>query len=151
LLEKGHKILRLEESLNLASVAKIEILWPNKKAACYEQLSGNDESLVSLIQFGDVKILLCSDIEKFAQAELLGLYPDLKADVVVVPHHGSVKTTERHFLEKLNADILIVSCSQKDHERQQAVRAENETKLFYTARDGAITICVKRDGTIKLR
>ena len=149
LLEKGHKILRLDESLNLASAAKIKILWPSKKATYYEQLSDNDESLVSLIQFGDVKILLCSDIEKFAQVELLRLYPDLKADVVVVPHHGSSKTAEQHFLENLNAGILIVSCGQRDYERQRTTRAENKAKSFYTARDGAITVCIKRDGTIK--
>ena len=147
--EKDLKRKRLERGLNLNGPASIKILWPSEQTL-QEQLSDNNKSLVSLIQFGDVKILLCSDIEKFAQVELFGLYPDLKADVVVVPHHGSKKTAEQYFLENLDADILIVSCNQRDYERQQAVGAGNETKSFYTARDGAITICVKKDGTIKL-
>lgn len=150
LLNRNDFKIKDVEDLSLNSAAKIKILWPSKKATYYGQLSENDESLVSLIQFGDVKILLCSDIEKFAQAELLRLYPDLKADVIVVPHHGSRGTADQRFLENLNADILIVSCNQRDYERQQVIRAENETKSFYTARDGAITIYIKKDGTIKL-
>jgi competence protein ComEC len=147
--EKDLKRERLERGLNLNGPASIKILWPSEQAL-QEQLSDNDESLVSLIQFGDVKILLCSDIEKFAQVELLRLYPDLKADVVVVPHHGSSKTAEQHFLENLNAGILICSCGQRDYERQRTTRAENKAKSFYTARDGTVTICIKKDGTIKL-
>jgi competence protein ComEC len=148
LLSKNDFKIKGLEDLNLNSAAKIKILWPNKKTTYYEQLSDNNKSLVSLIQFGDVKILLCSDIEKFAQVELLRLYPDLKADVVVVPHHGSSKTAEQHFLENLNAEILICSCGQRDYERQRTTRAENKAKSFYTARDGAVTICIKKDGTI---
>jgi len=147
--EKDLKRGRLEKGLNLNGPASIKILWPSEQTL-QEQLSDNDESLVSLIQFGDVKILLCSDIEKFAQVELLRLYPDLKADVVVVPHHGSSKTAEQHFLENLNAGILIVSCGRRDYERQRTTRAENKAKSFYTARDGTLTVCIKKDGTIKI-
>ena len=147
--EKDFKRERLERSLNLNGPASIKILWPSEQTL-QEQLSDNDKSLVSLIQFGNVKILLCSDIEKFAQVELLRLYPDLKADVVVVPHHGSTRNSDADFLEKLGLDISIVSCGQRDYERQRTTRAENKAKSFYTARDGALTVCIKKDGTIKL-
>jgi competence protein ComEC len=145
--EKDLKRKRLERGLNLNGPASIKILWPSEQTL-QEQLSDNDGSLVSLIQFGDVKILLCSDIEKFAQVELLRLYPDLKADVVVVPHHGSSKTAEQHFLENLNEGIFIVSCGRRDYERQRTTRAENKAKSFYTARNGALTVCIKKDGTV---
>src|SRR4030042_1647689 len=96
---------------------KIEMLWPNGRHGHYENLSDNDRSLVSLIEFAGVRILLCSDIEEFAQRELLRLYPALKADVVVVPHHGSTTTLDLKFLEHLDADILICSCDQAQYER----------------------------------
>jgi competence protein ComEC len=146
--EKDLKRERLERGLNLNAPASIKILWPSEQTL-QEQLSDNDESLVSLIQFGDVKILLCSDIEKLAQVELFRLYPDLKADVVVVPHHGSTRNSDADFLEKLGLDISIVSCGQRDYERQRTTRAENKAKSFYTARDGALTVCIKKDGTVK--
>jgi len=149
LLSKNDFKVKGLEDLNLNSAAKIKILWPNKKATYYEQLSDNDKSLVSLIGFAGKKILLCSDIERFAQVELLRLYPDLKADAVVVPHHGSTRTSDADFLKNLEPGILIVSCGQRDYERQRTTRAENKAESFYVARDGALTICIKKDGTVK--
>ena len=149
LLEKGHKIQRLGKNLNSGSRAKIKILWPSEQICENEELDDNDKSVVSLIEFAGTKILLCSDIEEFAQRELLRIYPNLKADVVVVPHHGSAKTLEAGFLESLDADILICSCGLRQYERQQTNKEQNKAKSFYTVRDGAITVCVSKDGTIR--
>jgi len=150
LSEKGLKMKRLNEDLDLIDGADIKILWPIEQIFQNEELSDNDKSLVSLIEFAGTEILLCSDIEKFAQKELLRLYPDLKADIVVVPHHGSVNTLEADFLEKLDADILICSCGRSQYERQQQmIKARGSAKSFYTPKDGAITICISKDGIIK--
>jgi len=148
LTEKGLKIKRLDKDLNLSSSANIKILWPNEQIAKNEDLSDNDKSLVSLIEFAGTEILLCSDIEKFAQRELLRLYPDLKADVVVVPHHGSVNTLEDNFLEKLDADILIYSCGRTQYERQQQMikGKTSANKSFYTPKHGAVVVCINSDG-----
>jgi len=149
LLEKGHKIQRLGKNLNSGSRVKIKILWPSEQICENEELDDNDKSVVSLIEFAGTKILLCSDIEKFAQRELLRIYPNLKAGVVVVPHHGSAKTLEAGFLESLEADILIYSCGLRQYERQQTSKRESKAKSFYTVRDGAITVCISKDGTIR--
>jgi competence protein ComEC len=150
LTEKGFKIKRLDEDLNLSSSANIKILWPIEQIFQNEELGDNDKSLVSLIEFAGTEILLCSDIEKFAQRELLRLYPDLKADIVIVPHHGSSNTLEDNFLEKLDADILIYSCDRSQYERQQQmIKEKSNTKLFYTPKDGTITIRINKDSTIE--
>jgi len=101
-----------------------------------------------LIEFAGTEIRLCSDIEKFAQRELRRLYPDLKADVVVVPHHGSVNTLEDNFLEKLDADILIYSCGRTQYERQQQMikGKTSANKSFYTPKHGAVAVCINSDG-----
>lgn len=149
MLEKGHKIQHLGKNLNSGSRAKIKILWPNEQICQDETAGDNDKSVVSLIEFAGTKILLCSDIEEFAQRELLQIYPNLKADVVVVPHHGSTKTLEAGFLESLEADILICSCGLRQYERQQTSKRQSKAKSFYTVRDGAITVCVGKNGTIR--
>ena len=149
LSEKGLKIQSLDENLNLSSNAKIKILWPSKQICQDETLGDNDKSVVSLIEFAGAEILLCSDIEKFAQRELLRMVPNLGADVVVVPHHGSARTSDASFLEKLDADILICSCSRRDYERQGTIKQRNKTKSLYTPKDGAITLCINKDGTVK--
>lgn len=148
LLEKGLKIHRLGKELSLASKVEVKILWPTEQILQNEKLGDNDRSAVMLIEFAGTKVLLCSDIEKFAQRELLRLYPNLKAEVVVVPHHGSSKTAEQHFLENLDAEILICSCSRGQYERTN--RSPDKKKSLYTARGGAIPVCIEKDGTIKL-
>ena len=135
--------------MNLNSAAKIRILWPTEQISQDEKLGDNDKSLVSLIGFAGTEILLCSDIEKFTQKELLRLNPDLKADVVVVPHHGSVKTADPDFLEKLDADILICSCDRTQYERLQTVKRKTRAKQFYTPKDGAVTLCISEGGDIR--
>ena len=152
--ENGLKIQALGKTLSLGNGADIKILWPSKQICRNEELNDNDKSMVSLIEFAGTKILLCSDIEKFAQGELLRLNPNLKADVVVVPHHGLAKTAEPDFLERLDPDILICSCSRSQYERTSRAsgpvnRDPNKAKSFYTARDGAIIVRIKKDGTTK--
>ena len=149
LKENGYTVQPLGKDLDLGSTADIKTLWPNKAIYNYEQLSDNDKSLVSSIEFAGVKILLCSDIERFAQKELLRSNPNLKADVVVVPHHGSVRTAEPDFLENLDADILICSCGRTQYERLQTTKRKTKAKLFYTPKDGAIIVCISKDGTIR--
>ena len=137
------------KNLSIGGKAKIKILWPTEQIYQDKTLGDNNKSAVSLIEFGDRKILLCSDIEKFAQQKVLELFPDLKADVVVAPHHSSVKTLEGDFLKKIGADISISSCSQVQYERLQAIKRKDKAKSFYTARDGAVTICINKDGKIR--
>ncbi len=153
LKKTGLKIERLDENLNLSDIADINILWPSKNINYDKQLSDNDKSLVTLIDFADTKILLCSDIEQFAQKELMHLYPELKADIVFVPHHGSANTLEPGFLESLDADILICSCSRNQHKSMNQMLSTkidkpNKAQSYYTSRDGAITVCIGKNGEI---
>ena len=150
LKEDGYELRSLSQGLELDSSAKISFIWPDKAEGSNEQLSDNDKSLVVLIEYAGRKILLCSDIEKKAQRKLLGLYPNLKAQVVVVPHHGSARTLQEGFLQKLQAEILICSCSSRAFEKGQITQPEIQgTRSYYTGPDGEITVSVSKDGTLK--
>ncbi len=162
LLEQGREINTLGKNLSLQSDANIKIIWPVEQLSPTDGLSDNDKSMVCLLEFADKKILLCSDIEKFAQGELLRLYPQLKADVVVVPHHGSIRTTDPDFLDALDADILLCSCSRSQYERCLESRdtlvrrsfsegrsdGSRTSRVFYTAADGAIIVSVDKKGKV---
>ena len=133
------------EKLDLRSKATLRILWPDEQTARDESISDNDKSIVSLLEFGAAAVLLCSDIEKFAQNELIRRYPDLHPDVVVVPHHGSANTLDPEFLEKLGADILIYSCSRRGRD----AAGPNQTRSFYTPTHGAVTIRIDKNGVVE--
>ena len=149
LSKKRFKVQHLGKELNLHSNARVKIIWPNEQTGIIDESSDNNKSAVSLIEFAGKKILLCSDIEKLAQTELLRQNPNLKADVVIAPHHGSMKTAEQHFVENLGAEVLICSCGWRDYQRQQATKTEDKAQPFSTAKDGAVTIYIEKDGTIK--
>ena len=156
LIENGPGIQPVSKNLNTEGKANIKILWPTEKIYRDKTLGDNDKSVVSLIEFGGSaqhafrrKILLCSDIERFAQQKFLELFPDLKVDVIVVPHHSSATTLDTNFLKRLEADISICSCGQVQYERLQTIKRKDGAATFYTARDGAITICVNKDGSIR--
>jgi competence protein ComEC len=150
LKENGHELRSLSQELELNSSAKISFIWPDKEQSPNEQLSDNDKSLVVLIEYAGRKILLCSDIEIKAQRKLLGLYPNLKAQVVVVPHHGSARTLQEGFLQKLQAEILICSCSSRAFEKGQITQPKiQDTQSYYTGPHGQVTVSVSKDGTLK--
>lgn len=132
-----------------AGEASIRILWPTAESATREELSDNDKSLVCLIAWAGRRILLCSDIETLAQEEILALYPDLTADVVVVPHHGSARTLRDGFLDRLDPGLLLCSCSRWDWEQGRVMRDAAGRELRITALDGAISVCIDDAGVIK--
>jgi len=148
LLHKGHRIAHLNTDSVTIGSAQMKVLWPTKSASEDQALTDNDKSLVVMITFAGRTILLTSDIEQQAQRKLLQAYPKLKADVLIGPHHGSVRTLEPAFLQQLEPDILICSCGRRAYESQAVVKREN-TECFYTAADGAVTVRIGANGLIK--
>ena len=146
----GLGIERVTAGFTLDARATIRTIWPNGQSAAREELSENDRSQVLLIEFAGRKILLCSDIEKAAQREILQLYPDLQADIVVAPHHGSTRTTDPKFLTRLKAEALISSCGRREYKTRQESGVETSAKRFYTAEHGAITIRIDKGGGMKI-
>jgi competence protein ComEC len=131
---------------------EILLLWPPAHSQTAQRtILANDLSAVLLIRFAGKQILLCSDIEQSAQGQLLQRYPNLKADVLVVPHHGSTKTLAPDFIERLNPKVLICSCSQSQYQDCQVVQPNQDQTTFYTGRDGAVSIHVDRAGRLQVK
>ena len=134
-----------------AGPAQVRILWPVGDPNAQQELSDNDKSLVCTIEFAGSRVLLCSDIERFAQRRMIDLYPSLKADVVVAPHHGSTRTLDAGFLQRLEADILVCSCAKRDFDQGRVVGRDTHGEGYYTARDGAVSVCIDADGAVQGR
>ena len=74
----------------------------------------------------------------------------MHADIVVAPHHGSVRTTEADFLQSLDPDIVIHSCGRNEYETQQQTEHDQSARHFYTPENGAITIRIRKDGSVRI-
>ena len=129
--------------------SKITVLWPIPDVENNDSISDNDKSIVTLLEYADRRILLCSDIEKFAQNQLLRLHPNLKVDVVIAPHHGSIKTLEQDFISRIEPNVVISSCNVTAYEKGQVIKQQDNFKSYYTGHDGAVTIRVTKRGRIE--
>jgi competence protein ComEC len=146
LAEENQSLQLLGSSIELDSKAKITPLWPDEQTFQEDSISNNDKSGVFMIEFAGRKILLCSDIELFAQERILQIYPNLRVDVMILPHHGSIRNLSNEFIENISPQVLVASCSRKRYE--SAYQSPVITKVFYTPIDGAVTIKIKTDGTL---
>ena len=149
LKQKNVAAREINDFPQMVGSATIKVLWPDKDVLENDGISDNDKSIVTMIEYAGRQILICSDIEKFAQKEITRLYPDLKADVLIAPHHGSAKTLEPSFLDKIGPNIIISSCSESSYKKGQVIRLQEDPNSYYTGRDGAVTVHVSKQGTIE--
>ncbi|MBA7486632.1 hypothetical protein ES707_22193 [subsurface metagenome] len=148
LLKQALAVVPLSVNYDAFERAGITVLWPSEESEQNSELSENDLSVVLLIEFGGRRVLLCSDIESLAQRELLRLSPHLRADIIIAPHHGSAKTAEHEFLQKLEPKIIVCSCGTTAYEKKRVIEPGSPVRTFYTARDGAMTIRITSSGRV---
>jgi competence protein ComEC len=129
---------------------RITAIWPIETNVDNE-LTANDASMVVSIEYAGKSIVLCSDIETAGQQELLRAYPELQADVVVTPHHGSANTIDQRFLAALQPDIVISSCGRTAYEKRRLLQPPADSMAFWTARDGAIAVRIDKKGRIAVK
>ena len=84
------------------------VLWP---PAGYQPERSNDGSLAIRWRSGPWSVLLCGDIEEAAIADLLEDQPPeaLRADVLELPHHGSVVPPSRQWVEAVRPRLVLQS------------------------------------------
>ncbi|MHC4983889.1 MAG: ComEC/Rec2 family competence protein [Planctomycetota bacterium] len=114
----GVEIVRLRagDHFELGDQIMVEVLWPPERR---EDLAAdpNETSLVLRVSSGARSVLLPGDIGKVAMRELLARGSDLRADVLVAPHHGGwagEKTPEGEnlraaFLRAVSPEVVLVS------------------------------------------
>jgi competence protein ComEC len=117
-------------------------LWP---PAGRGRVARNDGSLVVRIEVAGRRVLLPGDLEAGGEAALVASGADLRADVVMLSHHGSRTSSTALFLQAAAPTIAVASAPcwgrfEMPHpevlERAHAVDAS----VWWTGRDGAVLI-----------
>lgn len=89
----------------------LEVLSPAATAAVPGELpaeEANDRSLVLMATTDAGRVLIAGDSEASVQQRLLNAPAALRADILVVPHHGS-RTTTTEFLSAVRPRLAMVS------------------------------------------
>lgn len=112
----------------------------------------NDNSLVVSLRVptrgGERRVMLCGDIGRGAIAPLLSPGADLAADVMELPHHGSVNPTAMELVEAVDPLVVFQSTGPS---RALDVRwnAERVGRWWWTsATDGAAWAEIRADGSV---
>ena len=136
----------------------VDVLWPGRDDPPRDPDDGsavNDASLVLRVSArgpgGAVRLLLAGDVEPAAQDALLGLEPDLSADVLKMPHHGSGRQSPR-FVEAVGARLATISAGAGNDYGHPASAAllllrEQHIPWWRTDTDGDVAVVV-RDGRL---
>jgi competence protein ComEC len=146
--EELHQTLTLVEDYHDSKGLTITSLWPSEETAAEPSILENDKSQVLLIEYAGRKILLCGDIEIYAQQKLLHALPELRVDVLVLPHHGSTTNLNPGFVENFKPQAVIASCATNRVKNAYHPPTASGTQAFYTATDGAVTVKIKADSTL---
>jgi competence protein ComEC len=88
---------------------------------------------------------LAGDVEKEAEVRILRQGHPVRADLLKIPHHGSLSSSTVAFLERVKPAYAVLSVAQRNVGRlphpDVLKRYEGlNIKVFRTDRDGAVTV-----------
>ena len=129
-----------------ARVDGVEVIAHHPQPADWERRRvRNDDSLVLELRWRDVSVVLTGDIGRAVEREITTSIAPARLRVVKIPHHGSLTSSAREFVEALRPQIAVVSAGRANHfghpvpevlDRYRALGAE----VFRTDRDGEVTL-----------
>lgn len=109
----------------------------------------NNNSIVQLLEYGDVRILLTGDIEQEAEAQIVQRERIGRVDLLQAPHHGSKTSSTATFLADVQPRTVVISCGRQNRfgfpsPEVSARYAQMGTQVYRIDQHGAIT--VRTDG-----
>lgn len=108
--------------------------------------SSNDNGLIIKYRDDEFAALFPGDISAAIEHDLVTAELDLKADVLLSPHHGSATSNSRKFLKAVNPTVMVVSSG------ANKAFAFPSTAVVNTCRElGIEVIPTKTAGTISIR
>lgn len=146
LAEREHPIETLDPATSQWKLGGVtfELLWP--RGDLDETLLTNDTSTVLRLSYAGHSILLTGDIEERGQRALLQR-SGLRADVLVLPHHGSVRPSSKAFIDAVMPRAVIRSSGQRmDDTFSDLQFIVGTIPLYNTADVGAVRVVIDADG-----
>lgn len=106
----------------------------------------NDQSLVIKYEHGSASFLFPGDISKKVELQLIDFETDLRANILLAPHHGSRGSGSSQFIESVDPELIVISAGHS-----------NQGKYVYAGHleqwqvDGRIVLVTSRNGTVTFR
>lgn len=129
--------------------ARVEVLSPSAGA----RFDKDNDHAVSLLVTVDTDagsrcLLLLGDLEQDGLDALRATYPDLRADVVEAPHHGSPRDFAVDFVSTLDARVVVQSTGASRIDPPAWATVRERVRWWTTATHGAVGVTIRTDGSI---
>lgn len=117
--------------------------------------SENDQSVVLWTKLYGVTFLFTGDMESPGEAEMTKAYPNLRAAILKVGHHGSDTSTSPPLLNTIQPKLAIISVGEHNrfgHPNQLVINRleEKHVDILRTDELGAIQLVISKEGKIRL-
>ena len=133
--------------------ASLEVLWPPDDLD--DNWNINDRSLVIRLRAHRRSVLFPGDVERSAIRALLAAHDDgridLRSDVLIAPHHGSVIAGDTAaFYAAVSPTVIVVSTAKERPRLAPLVRETlgNSCRLISTRDAGAVTVRITPAGEL---
>lgn len=127
---------------------RFDILHP-PMASYGRKLKTNSRSCVLKISTGRHSILLTGDIEAADEQALLASGVDLRADVMLMPHHGSTTSSTAGFVAAVRPAHAIAAAGYRNrfgHPRKEVLARYRAARIWRTDLQGAVKVRMDADG-----
>ena len=143
--QSGYHVIHAGNIMDFGAV-KIEVLNPILPSTGLI----NEDSIVLRVSYGDINILMSSDVRNIGEKRILQSGAELKSNILKVGHHGDRNASTSSFLEKISPEIAVISAGKdnkysKPHEDALVRIIASGAKILRTDLHGLIT--VETDGT----
>jgi competence protein ComEC len=110
----------------------------------------NDGSVVLSVAAAGRRIVLNGDIQTDGASMVMAHHPDLRAEVVELPHHGSLEPAAADYVARLDPVIVLQSTGAARLGRRTQGSPLAGVEHLVTARDGACWVEIDRSGALSV-
>lgn len=142
---KGLKVKSAQSGLRLDwdDEVKVEMLAPVEVSD-----DSNNMSAVLKVSYGGTSFLLTGDAERESEKAMMASGKDLRADVLLVGHHGSKSSTSLSFLQQVSPKFAVIQVGDNSygHPKQEILNRLNKNGVQVYRNDLQGTIEIASDG-----
>ena len=100
--------------IELGDGVTLTILHPFGSVADIDTKTPHDDVVVTMLQFGSLKVLLTGDMESEVERHLILEGYDIDADVLKVGHHGSKTSSSEELLAAVTPQVAVIQVGAKN-------------------------------------
>jgi competence protein ComEC len=105
-------------------------------------LKANDRSCVLRLSAGGIDVLIAGDIEARSERQLLARRQELRAEILIAPHHGSITSSTPEFVRAVRPSVVVFSAGYRNrfhHPRPEVIERYRriDARIVRSDRHGA--------------